>query len=165
MAPALAHISGDASPPRLCSVSRFLLEVLASEAWYDATEDEEAEEITRSGSREQVKREEQHTYIQRFTDERGIYQATGDGTPAQVHAQALQVDEEAPFLPLTRHDWPEVRDYLRHGLERFVGAVDERSVEKVLNAGIEVQAAFSRLLLEVHILRSRLDLKDQHVHD
>lgn len=128
-------------------------------------EDEVAAQTTMRDNREQVKQREQRTYIYRLTDESDIYQATGDGTPAQVHAQTSQPDEETPFLPLTRHDWPEVREYLRHGLERFIDAVDERSVEKVLNAGIEVQAAFSRILLEVHILRSRLDLKDLHVHD
>ncbi|HVU70474.1 MAG TPA: hypothetical protein VHD63_25340 [Ktedonobacteraceae bacterium] len=88
-----------------------------------------------------------------LTDEPGVYQLTGDGRPVELPAQEVQ----APFLPLTGEDWPEVRERLRRGLERFVSAIDARNAEQVLSAGIEMQAAFSRILLETRILKALPD--------
>lgn len=85
-----------------------------------------------------------------LTDEPGIYRVTGNDGPVELPVTEAQ----APFLPLTGEDWPEVRERLRRGLERFIHAVDARSVEQVLSTGIEMQAAFSRLLLETCVLKA-----------
>src|SRR5579859_4142332 len=81
----------------------------------------------------------------RLIERRGIYEAKGDGTYVHEPVLSPEASQPTPFLSLSWQHWLEVREQITKNLDHFASAAQEQRVDKVLNAGMEIQAAMSRI--------------------
>jgi hypothetical protein len=71
-----------------------------------------------------------------------------------------EASQPTPFLSLSWEHWLEIREQILRSLEQFANAAQEQRVDKVLSAGMEMQAAMSRIYLEAYVMSTSLGLKD-----
>jgi hypothetical protein len=96
----------------------------------------------------------------RLTERRGAYKATGNGTHRHEPVLSVEAEQPTPFLSLSWEHWLEVREQIIRNLDRFANAAQEQRVDSVLNAGMEMQAALSRIFLEAYVMSAHLGLKE-----
>lgn len=97
--------------------------------------------------------------IHRFTDGRGTYDATSDGTPVAMPTLSQKASQPTPFMSLSWEQWLQVREQITRNLESFVNAAAEHRADKVLNIGMEIQSALTHIFLEAYVMSADLGLK------
>jgi hypothetical protein len=96
----------------------------------------------------------------RLIERRCGYEASGNGTHGYEPVLSREASQPTPFLSLSWEHWLEVREQILRNLELFANAAQEQRVDKVLSAGMEMQAAMSRIYLEAYVMSTSLGLKD-----